>query len=147
MSLKEKLQEDWKVSMKNKDKLRASTITMAKAAVLQSEKVDNRTLDDEEIIEVLSREVKRRKEAVAEFEKANRQDLVDQTNSEIEILLEYLPKQLTQEEIADIVQQVIYETGANSIKDMGKVMSLAMTRLKGRADGSLVSLLVKQNLS
>lgn len=147
MSLKEKLQEDWKASMKNKDKLRASTISMAKAAVLQTEKTDNRTLDDEEIIEVLSREVKRRKEAVAEFEKANRQDLVDETNSEIEILLEYLPKQLTQEEIADIVQQVIYETGANSIKDMGKVMSLAMTRLKGRADGSLVSLLVKQNLS
>lgn len=147
MSLKEKLQEDWKASMKNKDKLRASTISMAKAAVLQTEKTDNRTLDDEEIIEVLSREVKRRREAVAEFEKANRQDLVDETNSEIEILLEYLPKQLTQEEIADIVQQVIYETGANSIKDMGKVMSLAMTRLKGRADGSLVSLLVKQNLS
>jgi len=147
MSLKEKLQEDWKNSMKNKDKLRSSTITMAKAAVLQAEKVDNRTLDDDEIIEVLSREVKRRKEAVAEFEKANRQELVDETNSEIEILLEYLPKQLTQEEIADIVQQVIYETGANSMKDMGKVMSLAMTRLKGRADGSLVSLLVKQNLS
>lgn len=147
MSLKEKLQEDWKASMKSKNKLRASTISMAKAAVLQTEKTDNRTLDDEEIIEVLSREVKRRKEAVAEFEKANRQDLVDETNSEIEILLEYLPKQLTQEEIADIVQQVIYETGANSIKDMGKVMSLAMTRLKGRADGSLVSLLVKQNLS
>lgn len=147
MSLKERLQEDWKDSMKAKDKVRSSTISMARAAVLQAEKVDNRTLDDEEIIEVLSREVKRRKEAITEFEKGNRQDLVDQTNSEIEILLEYLPKQLTEEEIADIVQQVIYETGANSIRDMGKVMSAAMPKLKGRADGTLVSLLVKQNLS
>lgn len=147
MSLKERLQEDWKDSMKAKDKVRSSTISMARAAVLQAEKVDNRTLDDEEIVEVLSREVKRRKEAITEFEKGNRQDLVDQTNSEIEILLEYLPKQLTEEEIADIVQQVIYETGANSIRDMGKVMSAAMPKLKGRADGTLVSLLVKQNLS
>jgi uncharacterized protein YqeY len=147
MSLKERLQDDWKNAMKTKDKFRATTISMARAAVLQAEKVDNRTLDDEEVVEILSREVKRRKEAIAEFEKGNRQDLVEDANSEIEILLEYLPKQLTEEEIADIVQQVIYETGANSIRDMGKVMSAALPRLKGRADGSLVSLLVKQNLS
>ncbi|MGY0372405.1 GatB/YqeY domain-containing protein [Clostridium sp. JNZ J1-5] len=147
MSLKERLQEDWKNSMKSRDKFRASTISMAKAAILQAEKVDNRSLDDDEIIDILSKEVKRRKEAAAEFQKANRQDLVDEANSEVEILLEYLPKQLTEDEIADIVQQVIYETGANSMKDMGKVMSAAMTRLKGRADGSLVSLIVKQNLN
>ena len=147
MSLKERLQEDWKNAMKSKDKFRASNINMARAAVLQAEKVDNRTLDDEEVVEILSREVKRRKEAIAEFEKGNRQDLVEQTNSEIEILLEYLPKQLTEEEIADIVQQVIYETGANSIRDMGKVMSAAMSKLKGCADGTLVSLIVKQHLS
>jgi uncharacterized protein YqeY len=147
MSLKERLQEDWKNSMKSKDKFRASNISMARAAILQAEKVDNRTLDDEEVIEILSREVKRRREAIAEFEKGNRQDLVEQTKSEIEILLEYLPKQLTEEEIADIVQQVVYETGANSIRDMGKVMSAAMPRLKGCADGTLVSLIVKQHLS
>ncbi|MEA4827880.1 MAG: GatB/YqeY domain-containing protein [Clostridium sp.] len=147
MSLKERLQEDWKNSMKSRDKFRASTISMAKAAILQAEKVDNRSLDDDEIIDILSKEVKRRKEAAAEFQKANRQDLVDEANSEVEILLEYLPKQLTEDEIADIVQQVIYETGANSMKDMGKVMSAAMARLKGRADGSLVSLIVKQNLN
>ncbi|MPN17235.1 putative protein YqeY [bioreactor metagenome] len=133
--------------MKSKDKFRASNINMARAAVLQAEKVDNRTLDDEEVVEILSREVKRRKEAIAEFEKGNRQDLVEQTKSEIEILLEYLPKQLTEEEIADIVQQVVYETGANSIRDMGKVMSAAMSKLKGCADGTLVSLIVKQHLS
>ncbi len=147
MSLKERLQEDWKNAMKSKDKFRASNINMARAAVLQAEKVDNRTLDDEEVVEILSREVKRRKEAIAEFEKGNRQDLVEQTKSEIEILLEYLPKQLTEEEIADIVQQVVYETGANSIRDMGKVMSAAMSKLKGCADGTLVSLIVKQHLS
>lgn len=147
MSLKERLQEDWKNSMKSRDKFRASTISMAKAAILQAEKVDNRSLDDDEIIDILSKEVKHRKEAAAEFKKGNRQDLVDESNSEVEILLEYLPKQLTEDEIADIVQQVIYETGANSMKDMGKVMSVAMARLKGRADGSLVSLIVKQNLN
>lgn len=147
MSLKEKLQQDWKEAMKNKDKFKSSTISMAKAAILQVEKDDNRILNDEEIIEILSREVKRRRDAAAEFEKGNRQDLVDETNSEIEILLGYLPKQLTQDEIAEIVRQTINETGASSAKDMGKVMSAVMAKTKGRADGKLISAIVKENLN
>ncbi|KYH28578.1 MULTISPECIES: GatB/YqeY domain-containing protein [Clostridium] len=147
MSLKEKLQQDWKKAMLEKNKFKASTLSMAKAAVLQVEKTDNRILNDEEIIEILSKEVKRRRDAIAEFERGNRQDLVDQTNSEIEILLEYLPKQLTQDEIAEIVRQTINETGASSAKDMGKVMSAVMAKIKGRADGKLVSAIVKQNLN
>lgn len=147
MSLKEKLQQDWKKAMLEKNKFKASTLSMAKAAVLQVEKTDNRILNDEEIIEILSKEVKRRRDAIAEFERGNRQDLVDQTNSEIEILLEYLPKQLTQDEIVEIVRQTINETGASSAKDMGKVMSAVMAKIKGRADGKLVSAIVKQNLN
>ncbi|AEB76500.1 GatB/YqeY domain-containing protein [Clostridium botulinum] len=147
MSLKEKLQQDWKVAMKNRDKFRSSTLSMAKAAILQVEKTDNRVLDDEEIIGILSKEVKSRRDALVDFENGNRQDLVDEAKSEIEILLEYLPKQLTEDEIAEIVRQIICETGASSAKDMGKVMSAAMSKLKGRADGKLVSSIVKQNLN
>ncbi|AYF54512.1 GatB/YqeY domain-containing protein [Clostridium botulinum C] len=147
MSLKEKLQQDWKIAMKNRDKFRSSTLSMAKAAILQVEKTDNRVLDDEEIIGILSKEVKSRRDALVDFENGNRQDLVDEAKSEIEILLEYLPKQLTEDEIAEIVRQIICETGASSAKDMGKVMSAAMARLKGRADGKLVSSIVKQNLN
>ncbi len=147
MSLKEKIQQDWKDAMKNRDKFRSNTLSMAKAAILQVEKTDNRVLDDEEIIGILSKEVKSRRDALVDFEKGNRQDLVEEAKSEIEILLEYLPKQLTEDEIAEIVRQIICETGASSAKDMGKVMSAAMTKLKGRADGKLVSSIVKQNLN
>lgn len=147
MSLKERLQDDWKQALKAKDKFRADTISMARAAVLQVEKTDAVTLGDEEIIGVLAREVKQRREAVLEFEKGNRQDLVDSTNNEIEILLNYLPQQLTEEEILVLVQDAAVEVGANSIKDMGKVMQVLAPKVKGRADGKLVSQLVKENLS
>ena len=147
MSLKETLQDDWKNALKSRDKFRADTISMAKAAILHMEKTDGVKLDDEKVIEVLAREVKQRREALVEFEKGNRQDLVDQCNSEIEILLEYLPQQLTEEEIFEIVRQAAVEVGANSIKDMGKVMSAVTARTKGRADGRLVSTIVKEHLN
>ena len=147
MSLKERLQDDWKQALKAKDKFRADTISMARAAVLQVEKTDAVTLDDEEIIGVITREVKQRREAVLEFEKGKRQDLVDQTNNEIEILLNYLPQQLTEEEILVLVQGAAVEVGANSIKDMGKVMQVLNPKVKGRADGKLVSQLVKEHLN
>lgn len=147
MSLKEKIQQDWKDAMKSRDKFRSNTLSMAKAAILQVEKTDNRVLDDDEVIGILSKEVKSRRDALVDFEKGNRQDLVEEAKSEIEILLEYLPKQLTEDEIAEIVRQIICETGASSAKDMGKVMTAAMAKLKGRADGKLVSSIVKQNLN
>lgn len=147
MSLKERLQEDWKQALKSKNKLRVDTVSMAKAAILQVEKTDGSKLDDEQIIDVLAREVKMRREALLEFEKGNRQDLVDKTNEEIEILLEYLPQQLSEEEIAEFVRMAVNELGANSIRDMGKVMKEVTPRVKGRADGKLVSTIVKQILS
>lgn len=93
---------------------------------------------------MLSREVKKRKESLEEFEKGNRQDLVEQVNKEIEILLEYLPQQLTEDEIAEIIRSAVDEVGANSIKDMGKVMAIVAPKVKGRADGKMVSEMVKK---
>jgi uncharacterized protein YqeY len=147
MSLKERLQEDWKQALKAKDKFRADTISMAKAAVLQVEKTDGLKLEDEQIIEVLAREVKQRREAILEFEKGNRQDLVDKHNAEIEILFEYLPQQLTEEEILVLIQVAAVEVGANSIKDMGRVMQVLAPRITGRADGKLVSQMVREHLN
>ena len=147
MSLKDRLQDEWKEALKSRNKLKADTISMAKAAVLHVEKTDGNKLDDEQVIEVLAREVKQRREAMLEFEKGNRQDLVDQSKAEIEILLGYLPQQLTEEEIFEIVREAADEVGANSIKDMGKVMSVITSRTKGRADGRLVSIIVKEYLN
>lgn len=146
MSLKERIQEDWKAAMKNKDRFRANVLNMAKAAILQAEKVDGTKLDDEQVIEVLNKEVKQRRDSIEEFEKGNRQDLIEQTVNEIEILLEYLPQQLTEEEISEIVKEAVNEVQANSIKDMGKVMAIVMPKVKGRADGKLVNQIVKQYL-
>ncbi|MCX7694555.1 MAG: GatB/YqeY domain-containing protein [Caloramator sp.] len=146
MSLKERIQEDWKAAMKNKDRFRANVLNMAKAAILQAEKVDGSKLDDEQVIEVLNKEVKQRRDSIEEFEKGNRQDLIEQTSKEIEILLEYLPQQLTEEEISEIVKEAVNEVQANSIKDMGKVMAIVMPKVKGRADGKLVNQIVKQYL-
>lgn len=147
MSLKERLQDEWKVALKTKNKLKATTISMARAAILYIEKTDGITLDDEQVIGVLAREVKQRREAMLEFEKGKRQDLMDQSKAEIEILLEYLPQQLTEVEIFKIVREAAVEVGANSIKDMGKVMSVVTAKTKGRADGKLVSIIVKEHLN
>jgi Uncharacterized conserved protein len=147
MSLKERLQEDWKVAMKSKDSFRAGVISMVRASILQSEKSDGVPLDDEQVIAVLSKEVKQRKESIVEFEKGNRPDLVEQTKKEIDILFEYLPQQLTEDEIQEIVREAVIEVGANSIKEMGRVMAAVQPRVKGRADGKLVSRIVKEQLT
>ncbi|NPV42913.1 MAG: GatB/YqeY domain-containing protein [Firmicutes bacterium] len=146
MSLKDRLLNDMKESMKNKDKDRLSVIRMARAAILNAEKEKMRELEEGEVIEVLAREVKQRKESLPEFEKGNRPDLVEKIQKEIDVLMEYLPKQLTETEIEDIVRQTIMELGVNSLNDMGKVMGKLMPQLKGRADGSLVNKIVKQLL-
>ncbi|MDP4145877.1 MAG: GatB/YqeY domain-containing protein, partial [Bacillota bacterium] len=134
-------------ALKAGDKFKANVISMAKAAVLQAEKVDGKTLDDEKIIEVLSREVKQRREALIEFEKGNRQDLVDEAKAQIEIIMGYLPQQLTEDEILHIIQNAAVEVGANSMKDMSKLMPVVMKATRGRAEGKLVSDLVKDYLN
>ncbi|NLK93957.1 MAG: GatB/YqeY domain-containing protein [Clostridiales bacterium] len=146
-TIKEKLQEDWKNSLKAKDKFKANVISTAKSAILLVEKTDNIQLDDAKVVEILAKEVKQRREAMLEFEKGKRQDLVDQCKAEIDILLEYLPQQLSNDEIKKIIQDSAIEVGANSIKDMGKVMALVRPKIVGKADGKLVSELVKEYLA
>jgi Uncharacterized conserved protein len=146
-SIKDRLQDDWKIALKAKDKFTSSVISTAKAAVLLVEKTDNRKLEDDEVITILAKEIKQRREAMLEFEKGNRQDLIDQSKAEIEILLKYLPQQLSEEEIKQLVKESAEEVGANSIKDMGKVMSAVKPKVVGKADGKLVSQLVKEYLN
>lgn len=147
MPIKERLQEDWKQAMKSKDKFRSSTISLAKSAILLVEKTDGIKLEDEQVIEILAKEVKQRNEAILEFQKGNRQDLVDSAKAEIEILKEYLPQQLSEEEIEKIVIDVADNLGASSMKDMGKVMAEVRPKIVGRADGRLVSSIVKNYLN
>lgn len=147
MSLKQRLLEDMRTAMKSRDSFRKNIISMARAAVLQVEKDQRVDLDDQGVIEVLSKEIKLRKDAAEEFRKGNRQDLVDKNLKEIEILYEYLPQQLSENEIEEIVRQTINEVGANSIKDIGKVMGAIMPRVKGRADGGLVNKMVREYLN
>ena len=146
-SIKDKLQDDWKAALKAKDKFTASVISTAKAAVLLVEKTNNVKLEEDEVISILAKEIKQRREAMLEFEKGNRQDLIDQSKAEIEILLKYLPQQLSEEEIKQLVKESAEEVGANSIKDMGKVMSAVKPKVVGKADGKLVSQLVKEYLN
>lgn len=147
MSIKERLQEDWKQALKDKEKPKANTISMARAAILLVEKTDGTIVDDTKAIEILAREVKMRNESIVEFEKGHREDLVSSTKAEIEILMNYLPQQFSEEEIICIINDAVKETGANSIKEMGKVMAAISPKIKGRADGKLVSEKVKNFLS
>ena len=146
MSLKEKLQEDLKSSMKNKDTIKKSVVTLIRAAIKQYE-VDNRVeLADDAIIDIISKQLKQRKDSLAEFEKANRDDLIKETKSEIQVLEGYLPQQLSEEELEKIVIETIAEVGATSMKDMGKIMSTIKPKTAGRADGRKINELVKKNL-
>ena len=128
MSLKETLLQDLKVAMKEKDTIRKNTIQLVRAGVLQIEKDNHVELDDEGVLDVVAKELKKRRDSLPEFEKSGRTDLIDNLNKEIEVLLGYLPEQLTEDEIKKIVEETIAETGASSMKDMGKVMGTVSSR-------------------
>jgi uncharacterized protein YqeY len=144
MSLKERLLEDFKTAMRERDIVSKNAIQMVRSAVLQIEKDNKVTLDDDGIIEVIAKELKKRRDSLPDYEKSGRQDLLNNLKAEIEILLRYLPQQLTEEELEVIVKQAIEETGASSAKDMGKVMQVVMPQIKGRADGRMVSQIAKR---
>ncbi|WMT42395.1 GatB/YqeY domain-containing protein [Paenibacillus sp. D2_2] len=146
MNLSERLNEDMKQAMKSQDKFKLSTIRMVRSTIKNLEIDLKRTLDDNEVLDILSREIKQRKDALQEFEKAGREDLATSARAEVEIIAVYLPKQLTEEEIKVIVQQTIQETGASSKADMGKLMGALMPKVKGLADGKLVNQVVQQAL-
>ncbi|HWO97966.1 MAG TPA: GatB/YqeY domain-containing protein [Bacillus sp. (in: firmicutes)] len=147
MSLLERLNYDMKQAMKNKEKEKLSVIRMVKAS-LQNEAIKlGRELTEEDELTIISRELKQRKDSLHEFEQAGRQDLVDKIQNELAILEIYMPKQLTEEELTEIVKEAIAEVQASSKADMGKVMAAIMPKVKGKADGSHVNKLVLQNLS
>ncbi len=147
MSLKERLAQDLKLSMKEKDTVRKNTVQSLRAAVKQIE-IDKRcVLDDDAVIEVIARELKKRKDVLPEYERSGRDDLIAQLKQEIDIVVGYLPSQLSHEELDEIVKAAVASTGASSMKDMGKIMAEVMPKIKGRADGKEVNLLAKKYLS
>ncbi|MGG1516751.1 GatB/YqeY domain-containing protein [Paenibacillus oryzisoli] len=146
MSLADRLNEDMKQAMKSQDKFKLSVIRMVRSTIKNSEIDLKRSLDDNEVLEVLTREIKQRKDSLQEFTKAGRDDLADNLKTELAILAEYMPQQLSEEEVKAIVQQTIQQIGASSKADMGKVMTALMPQVKGRADGKVVNQLVQQLL-
>lgn len=148
MSLKEQLMSDFKDAMKAKDEIRKNTISFARAAVKQYE-IDNRKeLDDEGIIAILAKQVKMRKDALSDFEKAGRMDLADAYKQEIEVLQKYLPAQLSADEIRDIVKATAADLGIeNGRQNMGKLMGAVMGKVKGVADGNDVRKIIEEFLA
>lgn len=146
MSIKEELMVDLKDAMKNKDAIKKDTVSMVRAAILQVEKDSQKVLTEQEVIEVVAREVKKRKEAKKDYEKTDRVDIVAGLDREIEILSKYLPAQLTSAEIEELVLKAISETNASTPREMGKVMQYLKPLVAGKADGKLVSDIVKEKL-
>ena len=165
MTLKEKIQEDLNRSVKEKKELESLVLRMLSAAVLNKEKekrykiskekpdlkeeelAKESQLEDSEVIDLVFSETKKRKESIVEFEKGKREDLVEKEKKELEILQKYLPEQLSEEEIQKLVKEAIEKTGAKEMKDMGRVMQELASEIKGRADGSFVSKIVKDSLT
>jgi uncharacterized protein YqeY len=147
MSLKEKLADDLKSAMKEKDTVRKNTVQMIRAGVLQIEKDKKITLDDEGVLEVIAKQLKQRRDSLPDYEKSGRDDLIAELKAEMDVLMGYLPQQLTREELEAIVQAAVRDTGASTLKDMGKIMAAVMPKTKGRADGKMINEIARQMLS
>lgn len=145
--LKEKLLEDLKKAMKDKNVIRKNVVQMVRAAILQVEKDKQIEVTDDQIIEIIAKEAKKRKDSIPDYEKSGRQDLLDQINSEIEVLEEYLPEQLSAQEVEEKVKQIIEELGASTMKEMGMVMKKAKEQLGASADGKTINEAAKKLLS
>ena len=145
--MKKKLLEDLKEAMKDKNEIKKNAIQMARAGILQIEKDKGIELTDEQIIELIAKEVKKRKDSIADYERGGRDDLVAQIKEEISYLEVYLPKQLTKEEIEEKLEVIIKNIGATSIKDMGKVMKAAKEKMGASADGKTINEVVKTLLN
>ena len=147
MSLKERLAEDLKSAMKDKDVVRKNAVQMIRANVLQVEKDNKVTLDDEGVITIIAKQLKQRKDVLPDYEKSGRDDLIAELKAEMDVIMQYLPEQLSQEELEVIVKEAIDSTGASSMKDMGKIMAAVMPKVKGRADGKAINETAKKLLS
>ncbi len=146
MGLKENLTEEMKQAMKSGDKLKLSTVRLLLSEIKNAEIRKRSELEDDEILGVVAKEVRRRKEAIEGFEKGGRQDLVDKETRELQILQGYLPEQISSEELRRIISETIQEVGASSPADLGKVMGSLMPKVKGKADGKLVNQLAREML-
>ncbi|RZO98859.1 MAG: GatB/YqeY domain-containing protein [Gammaproteobacteria bacterium] len=141
------IQEEVKVSLKSGEKLKASTLRLIVSAIKLEEKNKSETLTDDESLEILVKMIKQRKDSISQFETANRMELAQKEKEEIEIIQNYLPKQLSEDELSVLITEIIKEINAESIKDMGKVMGLLKPKITGKADAGIASGLVKKLLS
>lgn len=148
MSLQERINEDLKVYMKSNDTFKLGVVRMVKGAV-QLEKINlkREELSDDEIIKLISKQIKMRKDSIAEFTKAGRDDLVQQNEKEIDVLKEYMPEEMSEEEVINIINEAISSTGASNIKEMGKVMREVTPKVSGRFDMGRVSSIIKEKLN
>jgi len=147
MSLKDKLTEDLKQAMRQRDEQRRSTLRLVMAAIKNAEIEKRRELEEGELLAIIAKEAKQRHESIAQFERGGRQDLADREEAELQILLAYLPEQLSREDIEAQARQIIEEVGATSPAQMGQVMRRLMPLMQGKADGKLVSQVVKELLA
>ena len=145
--MKDKIAKDIVTAMKEKDKVALETLRMVKGAIQMEEIKVKKELTDDELAVVIGKQIKTRKESIVEFEKGNREDLIEKTNEEIKVLEKYMPEQLSEEEISKVIENAIAELNASGPSDMGKVMGAITPLLKGKADMGLVSKLVKEKLN
>ena len=145
--MREKILNDLVAAMKNKDKETLSVLRMVKGAIQLEEINKKQELNDEEVIAVLSKQIKTRKESMLEFEKAGRNDLLEQTSKEVEILSKYMPEQLSEEDVLKVIEEAFNELKPQKPSDMGKLMGFLTPKLKGKADMSFVSKTIKEKLS
>lgn len=142
----EQLEKDMIEAMKNKDKEKLTVIRMVKASLKQEQIDHKKEINDDLLLDVVNKQVKMRKDSIVEFEKGNRQDLIDKTQQEIDILMNYLPKQLSEEEVTEIIDGIFKEVNPTSTKDMGKIMQQANAKLKGKTDMKNVSTTIRERL-
>jgi uncharacterized protein YqeY len=147
MSLKDKLTEDLKSAMKSKDQVKKATVTMLRAAIKQIEVDERKELNDNDILDIIAKQVKQKNNAIEDFKNGGREDLVELTKTEIDILMNYMPEQLSDEALEAIVADAIQSTGASTIKDMGKVMGIVSSKTKGQADNKRIADMVKKSLT
>ena len=145
--MRDRILNDLKEAMKAQDKTTLAVIRMVKGAMQMEELNKKKELDDDEVIALIAKQIKTRKESIVEFEKGNRQDLIDATNTEIEILNKYMPEQLSEEEVNKIIDEIFADVKPESMRDMGKIMGALNPLVKGKADMGFVSKIVKEKLS
>lgn len=145
--MRNQILEDLKTAMKNQDKETLAVIRMVKGAIQMEELNTKKELSDEEVIGIIAKQIKTRKESISEFEKGGRDDLISKTNDEIKILEKYLPEQLSEEEVMAIIDEAFHEVKPESMKDMGKLMGYLNPKLKGRCDMGSVSKIIREKLS